>query len=259
MNERGAWTEQTIDGTCYRLFRPSTAHQYGYTIFFLSDEDGSLPLQSTVVERLLEQERLTVVAPVCGPIWSLDVETDQGLPREFLTQRLFPAARQLAIDATSNDTSSVAANNTECAKMALLGHGMGGQALLRVAYDDPDRFPVVAAVEPTIDFHLHVRHGHPQLCQMFADEESARQQTAILHIHPLHWPRHQFFCSDPMNYPWFDGVERLRMKLAASGVPFQCELETTAHTSADPFFLIMAEKAIAHCVDGLERERLRVV
>ena len=49
------------------------------------------------------------------------------------------------------------------------------------------------------------------------------------------------------------------MKLAASGIPFECELEISAEDADVPYFQLMAEKAISHCEHGLERERLRIV
>ena len=243
------WIEQTVDDTLFRIFRPPNVADR--LIFFLHDEDQSVPLQDPAIERLLNDRQLTAVAPVCGPIWSLDVATERGLPREYFVQRILSVAQAVALNGESSSPALAA-------PMALLGLGMGGQALLRVALDYPDRYPVVAAVEPVIDFHLYVRAGHPTLCEMFSEEEAARQHTAILHVHPLNWPRHLFFCADPMNYPWFDGPDRLRMKLAASGIPFECQLETTAEDSQESYFQLLAERAIEHCVAGLESERRRV-
>lgn len=248
-----AWIDHTIDDTLFRVFRPAGASEQIRMIFFLHDEDESLPLRNAAVERLLEERQFIVVAPVCGPIWSLDVATKLGLPRGYFVERILPAAQKLARadQATGEATPDV--------PMALLGVGMGGQALLRVALDYPDRYPVIAAIEPTIDFHLHVRAGHSALCEMFGDEEPARQHTAILHVHPLNWPRRLFFCADPMNYPWFDGSDRLRMKLAASGIPFECELEATAEDIQEPYLQMMIRRAIEHCEAGLNSERLRIV
>ena len=62
---------------------------------------------------------------------------------------------------------------------------------------------------------------------MYRDAEQARQDTATLHIHPLNWPRHQWFCCDPADYRWHDSADRLRMKLYSLGVPYECDLETT--------------------------------
>ena len=63
---------------------------------------------------------------------------------------------------------------------------------------------------------------------MYRDAEDARQDSALLHIHPLNWPRNQFFCCDPTDYRWHDSADRLRMKLWSLGVPFECDLDTVA-------------------------------
>ena len=69
--------------------------------------------------------------------------------------------------------------------------------------------------------------GDPTLAQLYRDSEQARQDTATLHIHPLNWPRHQWFVSDPADYLRHDGADRLRMKLYSLGVPYEADLETT--------------------------------
>ena len=104
--------------------------------------------------------------------------------------------------------------------IGLLGTSMGGQGALRLAYKRPSIFPVVAAISPAIDYQLRFEEGDETLPLMYRDAEQARQDTALLHIHPLNWPRHQFFCCDPNDYPWFVSAERLRMKLGSLGVPF---------------------------------------
>ena len=86
-------------------------------------------------------------------------------------------------------------------QIALLGVSMGGQAALRMAYKYPNIFPTVAAISPAIDFQKRIDEGiDPGLDEMYRDAEDARQDTATLHIHPLNWPRNQFFCCDPTDY-----------------------------------------------------------
>jgi hypothetical protein len=66
---------------------------------------------------------------------------------------------------------------------------------------------------------------------LYRDAEEARQDTATLHIHPLNRPRHQFFCCDPADLRWHESADRLRMNLWSLGVPFACDVETTAGES----------------------------
>ena len=74
--------------------------------------------------------------------------------------------------------------------IGLLGIGMGGQGALRFAYKYPDHFPVVAAITPRVDYQI-CYHDDPALQEMYPDPEAARQDTALLHIHPLNWPRNR--------------------------------------------------------------------
>jgi S-formylglutathione hydrolase FrmB len=145
-------------------------------------------------------------------------------------------------------------------QVALLGISMGGQGALRMAYKYPDVFPTVAAISPAIDFQKRIEEGvDPGLAQMYRDAEDARQDSALLHIHPLNWPRNQFFCCDPADLRWHDSADRLRMKLWSLGVPFECDLETSAGGHSRQYFSHLAERAVGFLAERLERERLRVV
>ena len=138
--------------------------------------------------------------------------------------------------------------------IALFGTSMGGQGALRLAYKHPTTFPVVAGVAPAVDYHLRMERGEDEtLWTMYDSSEQARQDTATLHIHPLNWPRHQFFCCDPEDHDWWDGVDRLRMKLYSLGVPHTCDLESSRGGHGFPYYNHMAEKTIAFLVEGLER------
>ena len=146
-------------------------------------------------------------------------------------------------------------------QIGLFGTSMGGQGALRIAYKHPDTFPVVAAISPAIDFHKRLEEpedGDP-LLEMYEDPEHARQDTAILYIHPLNWPRQQFFCCDPTDRRWFDGADRLRMKLSSLGVLFEHDLETVAGGHGFDYYNQMAEPVVNFLVNGLNSEQLRVV
>jgi S-formylglutathione hydrolase FrmB len=136
---------------------------------------------------------------------------------------------------------------------------MGGQGALRMAYKYPDLFPTVAAISPAIDYQKRIVEGvDPGLDFLYRDAEDARQDTALLHIHPLNWPRNQFFCCDPSDLRWHESADRLRMKLASLGVPFECDLET-AGGHGWTYYEQMAEPAIRFLYERLERERMRIV
>ncbi|MCA9210029.1 MAG: hypothetical protein KDA55_16840, partial [Planctomycetales bacterium] len=121
----------------------------------------------------------------------------------------------------------------------------------------PDTFPVVAAISPAIDYHLRFDEGDETLPAMYSDPESARQDTALLHIHPLNWPRNQFFCCDPVDHRWHESADRLRMKLYSLGVPFECDLETSGGGHGFEYYNRMAAKAMSFIVERLDRERRR--
>jgi S-formylglutathione hydrolase FrmB len=143
-------------------------------------------------------------------------------------------------------------------RIALMGASMGGQGALRLAYKYPNQFPVTAAFFPAIDFQIRIEEGDKILSQMYRDAEEARQDTATLHIHPLNWPRHQFFCCDPLDARWHESADRLRMKLYSLGVPHECDLETSAGGHTWEYVQHMAERAVDFVAQRLEQERLRV-
>ncbi len=131
--------------------------------------------------------------------------------------------------------------------------------MLRLAFKHPGKFPVVAAISPAIDYHLRWNEGDETLPQMYADAEAVRQDTATLHVHPLNWPRNLWFCCDPNDYRWHESADRLRMKLAALGIPHEYDLETTAGGHGFEYYNAMAVRAVGFLAERLEKERRRVV
>ena len=75
---------------------------------------------------------------------------------------------------------------------------------------------------------------------------------------PLNWPKHQLLACDPADAEWFEGVERLTMKLSASGVPFESDLETSSGGHSWDYFNSMARRVISFVSDRLEQESRRV-
>jgi S-formylglutathione hydrolase FrmB len=135
---------------------------------------------------------------------------------------------------------------------------MGGQGALRFAFKHPNVFPVVAAVSPAIDYQTRWNEGDEILPTMYADSEEIRQDTATLHVHPLNWPRNIWFCCDPTDDRWHESADRLRMKLAALGIPHEHDLETTGGGHSFGYYNRMAPRALAFIAERLERERLRL-
>jgi S-formylglutathione hydrolase len=166
-------------------------------------------------------------------------------PQQFLAQHLFPHLQK--------------AWQLPDRRMAICGVGMGGQGALLQAYRHPRVVPVVGAIAPAIDFHQLVPQTDELLTEVFANREWARQHTAILHVHPLNYPPCQYFCCDPQDYLWFDSSDRLRMKLSSIGIPFEADLETTADGDRLVYARQMWPRMLESLLQGLERERLRVV
>ena len=127
---------------------------------------------------------------------------------------------------------------------------MGGQGVLQLAYRKAVRFPVVAAIAPAVDFHQMHGQGLP-LDDMFVTAEEARQATVVLNLHPLAWPKHQFFCCDPADSEWIDGAARLGMKLSSSGILHERDLETTIDGHTWNYFNHMAPKVMDHIARSL--------
>ena len=116
----------------------------------------------------------------------------------------------------------------------------------------------MSAISPAIDYHLRIDEGDETLAEMYPDREAARQDTALLHVHPLNWPRNIWFACDPIDVRWHESADRLRMKLAALGIPFEHDLETSGGGHGFEYYNRQAECAVGFIANRLEAERLRV-
>jgi S-formylglutathione hydrolase len=142
--------------------------------------------------------------------------------------------------------------------IGLCGISMGGQGALRLAFKHPKLFPVVAGIASSIEFQNWYGLGYP-LDEMYDSKEQARQDTALLHIHPTDYPPHIFFCIDPTDANWWRGNDRLHEKLAALGIAHTCDLTTRAGGHSWTYFNAMADRAVRFLDAGLAEMSRRLL
>jgi len=245
----GKWQQHSVAGHPCDLFLPDSQNLHGYVIIYLHGVHLQKLNDKPDFVRQFEQHGLPVVAPITQRSWWTDRlcdEFDSSLSAEqYLIENVLPWIEQQF--------------GSRSPRIGLLGTSMGGQGALRFAYKYPDIFPAVAAISPAIDYQCRFNNGDEIIRAMYSTEEAVRQDTATLHVHPLHWPRHQFFSCDPVDSTWFDSSDRLRMKLSSLGIPYECDLETSHGGHGFKYYNYMAERAIQFLVESLERERMRII
>ena len=235
------WEEIEIDGFTVDVFEPAARVPHG-ALIYLHGHGGERLRDQPEFTRLLAESGLPVMAPQCGKCWWLDRPVPgfehELTPMQFVNQR---------ITAAVNERWEIG-----CPQIGLLGLSMGGQGVLNLAYRHGRRFPCVAAISPTIDFHSI--HGRGlEIDQIFETPEAARQETVTLHLHPLNWPKHQFFACDPQDPFWFEGTQRLASKLSSSGVLYESDLLTSHGGHSWTYFNHMARQAIPFLSRSLEK------
>jgi len=234
------WQREEIDGRPADIFDPPAGEAGAGVVLFLHDFDAQSLGKNTVFTSELARRKLRALCPIADRCWWTSAPCpdfdSQTSPLQFVRDAVVPfiTARWKVLSP----------------QIALLGIGMGGQGVLQLAYHWPRDFPNVAAIAPAVDFHNWYGYGLT-LDQMFASKESARQQTATLNVHPLSWPKHQFLCCDPQDEYWFEGTDRLAMKLSSIGIPFERDLTTTAGGHSWAYFERMAAPALEFLAKSL--------
>ena len=245
----GRWSQIELAGHPCDWYDPPTPHPQGYTVIYLH----GVHLQRLVDHRAftveLARHGLRCCAPHTQRSWWSNRICHEFDPQVSAEQHV----RQRVLDYLAQQ------HQTHPPRIALLGTSMGGQGALRLAFKFPNQFPVVAAISPAIDYQSRLREGDETLYEMYGDEETARQDTATLHVHPLNWPRHIWFCCDPSDARWHESAERLRSKLYSLGIPHMIDLETTGGGHSFEYYNRQAPAALAFIIERLEQERLRVV
>lgn len=236
----GRWETVEIGGRPADIFTPVKQAVADRAVLFLHGASEKTIRDDPVFSAELSRHGLPAVCPHGGRSWWLDRicrQFDDALtPMAYLRQQVVPWMREQWV--------------VQPPAIGLLGISMGGQGVLQLSYRHPREFPVAAAISPAVDFQNIWGHGTP-LDEMFTDPEAARQETATLHLHPLNWPRHQMFVCDPTDTQWYEGAERLASKLYSMGIPFECDLETTAGGHSWDYFRAMAKPCLTFIAQHL--------
>jgi S-formylglutathione hydrolase FrmB len=244
----GSWSEVKIAGHSCDVFEPTEPNPHGYVVLYLHGVHLDMLRDQPAYTEQLEKHGLICVAPLTQRSWWTDricEEFDSQISAEaHLLDNVLPYIQERW--------------QTPERYVGLLGTSMGGQGALRIAYKNPRTFPVVVAISPAIDFHTRYDEGDETICQMYPDKEAARQDTALLYVHPLDYPRHQFFCCDPGDERWWDSSDRLHMKLGSTGVLHDYDLETEGGGHGFEYYNRMAATAIEFLAERLDRDRRRV-
>jgi len=234
-----SWSVVEVDARRVSVFGPVSEKPAG-CVLFLHGHAGVGLTENRVFSQLFQDHNLTAVCPDGGRSWWMDCicpDFDFDVtPMQWLRESIVPFIEtQWQIGPP---------------RIALLGVSMGGQGALQLAYRHARDFPVVAAISPAVDFHQLHGQGLP-LDIMYKTAEDARQDTVVLNLHPLAWPRHQFLCCDPKDADWFDGCSRLAMKLSSSGIMHERDFQTSAGGHSWDYFNHMAPAAVEHIARGL--------
>lgn len=249
MTRHGVWSQVEIGRHAADVFEPAKPSEHGYTVLYLHGVHLGRLVDNEAFTAQFAARGLRAIAPMTGPVWWTDRVSPAFDPKLSAERHIF-----------DNVLPFIAARwGIAPPRIALLGTSMGGQGCLRFAFKHPNRFPVAAAISPAIDYYTRIDEGDAVLAAMYADAEAARQDTALLQIHALNYPRNVWFCCDPADYRWHDSADRLRMKLYSLGIPHECDLETGGGGHGFDYYDRMAPAAMAFIAERLERERLRVV
>jgi S-formylglutathione hydrolase FrmB len=248
MSSSGSWSEIELAGHTCEIYEPPRPSEHGYVVVYLHGIHLQSLRDKAAFVHEFDRHGLRVVCPQTGRSWWSDKISAEFDPRITAERYVVEHVRRWIEQQWGTASPAI----------ALLGTSMGGQGALRIAFKHPREFPVAAAISPAIDYQLRMDEGDETLAAMYADKEQARQDTATLHVHPLNWPRNIWFACDPIDARWHESAERLRMKLAALGIPHECDLETSGGGHGFEYYNRMAPAALAFIAARLESERLRV-
>ena len=255
---RPHWSTITVAGHECELYEPPLPRS-GRAVIYLHGVRERWLQELPGLRDQIEAAAVPAIAPRAGRSWWLDKRLPAFDP-EITAERYVVEHVRAELERRFG---------VQPPGIGLIGTSMGGQGALRLSYRYPQLFPVAAAIAPAIDFHLAMREAgdrddgeyYDTLWTIYGDVERARQDTAILHVHPLNWPRHQCFASDPSDLHWHDGATRLHSKLVALGIPHVALLEARVgpgegHSTV--YYDRIAPEIMQFVLDALDAESRRI-
>ncbi len=232
------WSTVTLAGKSVERFIP-TETPVGIAVY-LHGYDNRLLTESAAYTAALREHQLICYAPQGPGCWWTDT----------LAPTFDPALSPIAWLRGPLREALQTAHGELATPLAVFGYEMGGQGALQLAYRAAREFPVVAAVAPKVDFETWYGHG-TTLDDLFPDRESARQQTATLHLHPLNYPKSQLIVCDPADVYCLDGAVTLASKLTSTGILFEQDFVTSHGGYGWHYAEALADRVAAFLVAGL--------
>ncbi|MBL8792631.1 MAG: esterase [Planctomycetia bacterium] len=242
------WSTVSIAGKPADVFDPPDVARPRFGLLYLHGAGLETLTSSPTYTRLLEQGKLACVCPHGKLSWWTDKVCEDFDPVLTAEQHILKNVLPFFQERWGISPQF----------LGLFGVSMGGQGALRLAFKHPRTFRVVAGISSALDCYEAFDLGLG-LDRLYDSREQCRQDTAILHIHPAHFPPHIYFCIDPQDVRWYRGNDRLHEKLAALGVAHTHDLQTQAGGHSWDYFDHVGPRVIQFLTAGLEEESRRLL
>jgi len=245
---RGNWSRLEIAGKPADVYDPPGPIRPRFAVLHLHGASLETLHDKPAFTQLFQELNLASVCPHGQRCWWADrprAEFDEQVtPECHLLERVLPFFRERW--------------SLEPPAIGLQGISMGGQGALRLAFKHPDLFPVAAGIASALDYHDLYGQG-TSLDTLYDSKEQCRQDTAILHVHPAHYPPHIYFCVDPDDEKWFRGNDRLHEKLTALGIAHETDFTIRAGGHSWDYFNHMATRVEHFIFTALEQQSRRLL
>jgi S-formylglutathione hydrolase len=243
-----AWTKVAIAGKEADVFDPPGVSKPRFGVIFLHGYGRETLPDYPAFGNRLEELKLACVCPHGQRSWWGDRICTEFDAQVTLERYLLDSVVPLFWDRWGITPPGI----------GLLGISMGGQGALRLAFKHPELFQVVAGISSALDYHELYGQGDT-VDAMYDSKEQCRQDTALMHVPPVGYPAHIFFCIDPADARWYRGNDRLDEKLNALGIPHEIDLTTRAGGHSWDYFNHMAERSIRFIQAGLDQQSRRLL